>query len=62
VARVKENFLFHPGKVAFALLDFDDKGMPAVVRDKLNEIGGFIESVGSLSSLVSPMPPSSRLS
>ncbi|MGB8901310.1 MAG: hypothetical protein WCC90_19665, partial [Methylocella sp.] len=45
MARIKENFLFHPGKPAFALLDFDDKGMPAVVRDKLNEIGGFIEAL-----------------
>jgi hypothetical protein len=41
VTRTRENISYRSGEPAFALLDFDTKAMPAQVRARLNELGGF---------------------
>jgi hypothetical protein len=41
VARTHLNIIFEDGEPALALLDFDTKGMPQSVADKLKQLGGF---------------------
>jgi hypothetical protein len=41
IARTGNHILYQPGRPALALLDFDTKGMPPSVAQKLNEAGGF---------------------
>lgn len=45
VARTGDHILYRPGAPAFALLDFDTKGMPDAVADRLRELGGFAAAV-----------------
>ena len=48
VARTGNHILFRPGAPAFALLDFDTKGMPDAVRNRLDDLGGFAAAVRSI--------------
>lgn len=48
VARTRENFVFRDGEPAFALLDYDQKGMPKAVCRRLEEAGGFEAAVQRL--------------
>src|SRR6266404_7990026 len=41
VARTANNFFFRSGSKGFDLLDFDSKGMPADVAERLAREGGF---------------------
>jgi hypothetical protein len=41
IARTAENIVFKSGHPGFALLDFDTKGMPADVAERLAQAGGF---------------------
>jgi hypothetical protein len=41
IARSAENIVFRPGQPGFVLLDFDSKGMPAEVAERLDREGGF---------------------
>ncbi len=42
VARTAENFVYREGRPALVLLDFDTKGMPAAVKARITELGGFV--------------------
>jgi hypothetical protein len=48
VARTKETLIYRSGACGFVLLDFDTKGMPAVVANKLNALGGFVPAIASM--------------
>jgi RNase P subunit RPR2 len=48
IARTGANILFRKGQPAFALLDFDTKGMPPGVADELKRLGGFWEALRSV--------------
>src|SRR6516162_1181557 len=41
IARTGANIIYHGGQPAFALLDYDSKGMPTAVAAKLERAGGF---------------------
>ncbi|MBV8894132.1 MAG: hypothetical protein JO266_19540 [Acidobacteria bacterium] len=41
IARTAGTIMFRAGKPAFVLLDYDVKGIPQSVADKLNQLGGF---------------------
>src|SRR6516162_9972714 len=41
IARTGANIIYHGGQPAFALLDYDSKGMPTAVAAKLECVGGF---------------------
>jgi hypothetical protein len=45
VARTGDHIGYRPGKPGFALLDFDQKGMPPSVHDRLAELGGFTAAI-----------------
>jgi hypothetical protein len=40
IARTGANIIYRPGQSAFALIDFDTKGMPAHVAARLDQLGG----------------------
>ena len=44
-ARSKENISYEQGRSGFVLLDHDAKGMPAAVRAKIDELGGFLAAL-----------------
>jgi hypothetical protein len=48
VARTQEYFVFEPGEPAFALVDFDQKGMPATVAARLAGFGGLLPALVSV--------------
>jgi len=48
VARTKETLVYRSGACGFVLLDFDTKGMPAAVADRLNALGGFVPAIASM--------------
>jgi hypothetical protein len=48
VARTQEYFVFESGAPAFALLDFDRKGMLATVSTRLDELGGLLPALVSV--------------
>ncbi|MBV9824100.1 MAG: hypothetical protein JO001_00210 [Alphaproteobacteria bacterium] len=48
IARTKEHFRYEPEQPALALLDFDQKGMPAEVAERINRLGGFEQAVASV--------------
>jgi hypothetical protein len=48
VARTKETLVYRSGACGFVLLDFDTKGMPALVADRLNALGGFVPAIASM--------------
>ena len=41
IARTAGNLVYRPGQTAFALLDYDTKGMPPAVADQLTGLGGY---------------------
>jgi len=41
IARSQEYIHFRPDEPAFTLIDYDTKGMPAAVRERIRELGGF---------------------
>jgi hypothetical protein len=41
IARTGNNIVYHGGRAALMLFDFDTKGMPAEVRAELQRLGGF---------------------
>jgi hypothetical protein len=51
IARTSANIIYREGQPAFALLDFDTKGMPPDVVAELKRLGGFSEA------LLSVLPP-----
>ena len=48
IARTASHIAYVPGQPAFALLDFDTKGMPATVEKRLEELGGFSRALHSV--------------
>jgi hypothetical protein len=48
IARTADNILFRLGEPAFALLDFDTKGIPQDVAAKISQLGGFFETLMSV--------------
>jgi hypothetical protein len=48
IARSQDYLTFRPGQAAVALLDFDRKGMPSAVADRLERSGGFWRALVSI--------------
>src|SRR5260370_692838 len=48
IARTGENIVFRSGAHGFALLDYDTKGMPVVVSERLDREGGFWPALMSM--------------
>ena len=48
IARTREYLDYRPGLPSLALIDFDTKGMPERVRDRIEEIGGPIAAIKSV--------------
>ena len=48
IARTGSDIIYRPGTAAFALLDYDTKGMPADVAARLDERGGFWPALVSI--------------
>ena len=48
IARTADNILYRPGEPAFALLDFDKKGMPQYVAAEISRRGGFLRTLLSV--------------
>jgi len=48
ISRSRDFFVFSPGAPALALVDFDKKGMPPAVAEKLREHGGLWEALTSV--------------
>jgi hypothetical protein len=48
IARTSEHIAYHPERPAYALLDYDPKGMPEVVRARIDDLGGFRPTVASV--------------
>jgi hypothetical protein len=48
IARTQEYFIYQPEPPAIALLDFDQKGMPAAVRERIETLGGLWPSLLSV--------------
>jgi hypothetical protein len=48
ITRSTEFLVYAPGQPAFALCDFDRKGMPASVAARLDELGGFWPALSSV--------------
>jgi hypothetical protein len=48
IARTGTNIIFRKGEPAFALLDFDTKGMPPSVAAVLKRLGGFLDAMKSV--------------
>ena len=47
-ARTAENFIYREGRPAFVLHDFDTKGMPDVVKTRIEELGGFAGALAAV--------------
>jgi hypothetical protein len=47
-ARIGDNIIYAPEQPAFALVDFDTKGMPPAVKAKIDELGGFLPALYSI--------------
>jgi hypothetical protein len=48
ISRSADNFVFNPGQPGFVLLDFDTKGMPVELAERLERVGGFRAAVLSV--------------
>jgi len=48
IARTGAHIVYAPGRTALVLLDFDTKGMPSAVVDRLKECGGYWAALVSL--------------
>jgi hypothetical protein len=45
ISRSAQNIMFQPARYGFVLIDFDTKGMPAAVAERLNRVGGFLPAL-----------------
>jgi hypothetical protein len=45
ISRTADNFLFGSGRQGFVLLDYDTKGMPDAVAERLDFVGGFWQAL-----------------
>ena len=48
IARTADSITFRPGAPAWCLLDYDTKGMPAAVRRKIDDLGGFEAALATI--------------
>jgi hypothetical protein len=48
ISRTADNIVFRPGQQGFVLLDYDTKGMPSEVAERLDREGGFWPAIISL--------------
>ncbi len=48
IARTSDSIVFRPQAPAWALVDFDAKGMPPSVRAKIDELGGFLAALAAI--------------
>jgi hypothetical protein len=48
VARSADFFAYRPGEPAFVLLDYDTKGMPDAVGERIATLGGFVGALASI--------------
>ena len=62
IARTGANIIYREGQPAFALLDFDTKGMPPDVAAELKRFGGFREALLSVLPALSSVARVTRLS
>ena len=62
IARTGDAIVYREGQPAFALLDFDTKGMPPDVAAKLKRLGGFWEALLSVLPALSSVARVTRLS
>src|SRR5579875_3217985 len=59
IARTADEIVFRPSAPAWALLDFDTKGMPPAVRENLDRCGGFF---GALTTILPEIAQTARVS
>lgn len=59
IARTTDEIVFRPQAPAWALIDFDTKGMPPAVREKLDQSGGFF---GALTATLPAIAQTARVS
>jgi hypothetical protein len=62
IARTGADIIYEPGQPAFALLDFDTKGMPPAVAAKLEAAGGFWPALCSVLPALKGVAHLTRLS
>ena len=48
VARTADNFIYRPNRLAFVLGDLDTKGMPADIKARIEELGGFAGALATV--------------
>ena len=48
VARTSDYFVFRPGEPALALVDYDTKGMPPSVAERIKKLGGLLPALASV--------------
>jgi hypothetical protein len=48
IARTSDYFVFRPGEPALALVDYDTKGMPPGVAERIKELGGLLPALASV--------------
>src|ERR1700722_18963740 len=48
VARTSDYFVFRPGEPALALVDYDTKGMPPGVAERIKKLGGLLPALASV--------------
>jgi len=61
IARTGANIVYHGGQPAFALLDYDSKGMPTAVAAKLERAGGFWDALLTVLPNLKYRPPGAAL-
>jgi hypothetical protein len=62
IARTADYITFRPGKPAFALLDYDTKGMPQEIADRITALGGFWPAMVSVARELRNVARVARLS
>lgn len=62
IARTADSITFRPGAPAWCLLDFDAKGMPASVRQKIDDLGGFAAAIAAVLPEIAGMARVARAS
>jgi hypothetical protein len=48
IARTQDYLIYRKGVPAYVMLDFDRKGMPAAVKERISKMGGFVAAVTTL--------------
>jgi hypothetical protein len=48
MARTSDYFVFRPGEPALALVDYDTKGMPPDVAERIKKLGGLLPALASM--------------